>query len=389
MTIIFLPLAALMIIFPVLTTAVGQGGNAGDEEGEFYGGKWPDDVPKPAKVEFYLPFPAGKTYGQMPSPHSAAMNKHAIDFGMPMRSPISASADGWVMKAIESGPDSGGQQNCLALQHADGTVTWYLHLAHKGVVPKLGEFVFAGDIVAYSGSSGTSPPHLHYSQNTQGGALSVPCVFVEGKSASKWVSQNKTFDQRYEKELKTIEKLQVGVVMASKLGFFAMANENKGALSDLKKPDKTDHPRYSKVYAAIQESAGQLDNRMAAFAASIQSALSAGKQTEAAGLAAIGAVELKGTQYEKTATDVQAELAKIEDQKPLTTAAKEAESDHKKLGAILAADMKSGKTQKIYKDYSSYVSKCADQNAAAVIKERMQVLKNRIDEQEAAQKQKK
>ena len=381
----FVILALLaMFLFSVTSIPAAPAGKAGDEEGEIYGVKWPKDVPKPDKVDYYLPFPAGKTYGQMPAAasHTVRMNLHAIDFGMALGTPICATADGWAMKIKEAGPDRGGMQNCLALQHADGKVSWYLHVRHKGVVPKLGEFVYRGDIVAYAGASGTGPFHLHFSINTDGGATSIPMekLFIESKSAQPWVSQNKTFDQRYGKELKIMNKFEVGLVLASKLRFFSRAIETKKLVKDVKKPGKDDHPRYKKLYEKIQAGASGLDAEIAAFIKSVQDAWNSRDYETSAVLTHIGLAELKDAERRKILEPIQAGLEKLEDYKKIQKKAKSVNSARKKLDRIISKDYKCSKPEKlgkIIKDYKKYIKKCKDENKKAVLNARVAVLENR------------
>ncbi len=380
----FVILAMLvMLLFSVTSMPAASRGKAGDEEGEIYGQKWPKDVPKPDKVDYYLPFPAGKTYGQMPAPgHTAQSNRYAIDFGMALGTPICATADGWATKIIESGPDRGGRQNCLALQHADGKISWYLHVRHKGVVPKLGEFVYRGDIVAYAGASGTGPTHLHFSINTDGGMTSIPMekLFIESKSAQPWVSQNKTFDQRYGKELKILNKLEVGLILASKLCFFSRAIETKKLVKDVKKPGNDDHPRYKKLYEKIQAGASELDAEVAAFIKSVQDAWNSKDYEKTAVLTLIGLAELKDAEHKKILEPIQAGLEKLDDYKKIQKKAKSVGSARKKLNKIITKDFKCSKPEKlgkIIKDYNKYIKKCKDENEKTLLNDRVSVLENR------------
>jgi hypothetical protein len=55
----------------------------------------------------------------------------------------------------------GGLGLAVAIQHANGNVTWYAH--NTAVLLSEGEHVNRGQIVAYSGSTGRSTgPHVHF-----------------------------------------------------------------------------------------------------------------------------------------------------------------------------------------------------------------------------------
>ncbi|MHC4661225.1 MAG: M23 family metallopeptidase [Planctomycetota bacterium] len=362
---------SLSLALPAGQRQGGMGGKAGDEEGEFYGGKWPADVPKPAKVDHYLPFPAGKKYGIMPSPHGASSNRYAIDFCLPIGAPVCASADGWVLKAIERYPTSGGGTNSLILKHADGNVTCYLHLANKGVIPKLGEFVFRGDVVATSGASGGGPAHLHYSQNREQMLECLQPVFVEGPSNS--VSQNKTFEQQYEKELKKFDEIEVGVVWAAKFRLWSKALGAKKKVDGLK-PKDSDHPRFKMKYKNMLESANALDAMIAGFVKSAQDAMNEKDYPTALEVVTIGLVELKGTDHEKTFSAIKAELEKLPDYEDLAKALKKLAKARKRLNRAYEKDAKGGRASKRVKDYKSYLKSYKSSNDSPAVRERIDAL---------------
>lgn len=82
----------------------------------------------------------------------------ALDFAVPMGSPIYATADG-VIQAVGVQP---GYGHSVEIRHNYGFGTRYCHLNGKYNV-KVGDFVKKGDVIAYSGNSGLSTgPHLHY-----------------------------------------------------------------------------------------------------------------------------------------------------------------------------------------------------------------------------------
>ncbi|NBC28115.1 MAG: peptidoglycan DD-metalloendopeptidase family protein [Bacteroidetes bacterium] len=84
--------------------------------------------------------------------------------------PVYAAADGVVSlsrsefndRNTEWAPDLGPQWNGVAIFHNDSTVSRYLHFRKHSTVVETDEFVEAGDLLGYVGSSGFSTnPHLH------------------------------------------------------------------------------------------------------------------------------------------------------------------------------------------------------------------------------------
>lgn len=97
-------------------------------------------------------------------------DQYAIDFKMPIGTPIHAAREGVVVKvkmdSALSGPNRKYQNdaNYILIRHLDGTLANYAHLSKNGVVVKAGQEVKAGDLIGYSGNTGfTSGPHLHFS----------------------------------------------------------------------------------------------------------------------------------------------------------------------------------------------------------------------------------
>jgi murein DD-endopeptidase MepM/ murein hydrolase activator NlpD len=82
---------------------------------------------------------------------------HGVDVAMPVGTPLTAPADGVVVKK-GNGP-SGGVT--LILKHEDNRHTVYYHLQKPSHLAK-GATVKRGDLIAYSGNTGASTgPHLH------------------------------------------------------------------------------------------------------------------------------------------------------------------------------------------------------------------------------------
>ncbi len=84
--------------------------------------------------------------------------KHpGLDFGCARNTVVVAADNGVVVRAGWMG----GLGLAIAVQHANGNVTWYAH--NTSVLLSEGEKVQRGQILAYSGSTGRSTgPHVHF-----------------------------------------------------------------------------------------------------------------------------------------------------------------------------------------------------------------------------------
>ena len=88
---------------------------------------------------------------------------NGIDLSSPQGTPIYASRSGTVTIAKYS--STGG--NYVTVNHGDGYSSSYLHMTHY--VVKVGDYVKAGQLLGYVGSTGRSTgPHLHFSISYKG-----------------------------------------------------------------------------------------------------------------------------------------------------------------------------------------------------------------------------
>ena len=97
---------------------------------------------------------------------------YGVDLSAPQGTPIYATRGGRVTYATYD--SSSGYY--VSINHLDGFVSKYLHLTHYIVSP--GQYVAAGQIIGYCGSTGASTgPHLHFSIYYNGSAVN-PAKYI-------------------------------------------------------------------------------------------------------------------------------------------------------------------------------------------------------------------
>lgn len=97
---------------------------------------------------------------------------YGVDLSAPEGTPIYASRGGRVTYATYD--SSSGYY--VSINHLDGFTTKYLHMTHYIVSP--GDYVAAGQIIGYCGSTGASTgPHLHFSVYYNGSAVN-PAKYI-------------------------------------------------------------------------------------------------------------------------------------------------------------------------------------------------------------------
>lgn len=116
-----------------------------------------------------LAFHIGQAPGGPVTTHTAPDSQYAVDIVMPQGAPVVAARDGLVIyteaNQIYGGqsPDMMTKANEVRIQHVDGTIAVYAHLAHGGVYVYPGQRVTAGMQIGLAGSTGySSGPHLHF-----------------------------------------------------------------------------------------------------------------------------------------------------------------------------------------------------------------------------------
>lgn len=124
---------------------------------------------------YRFPWPKGKSFtvsqaaGGPITTHLDGASQNAVDFTMPIGTPVLAARAGTVVN-FEDAFTVGGMDptlvdkaNFVDVLHDDGTIATYAHLQAKSVVVQLGQAVAAGDKLGLSGSTGyTNGPHLHF-----------------------------------------------------------------------------------------------------------------------------------------------------------------------------------------------------------------------------------
>ena len=122
---------------------------------------------------FILPYPAGEAYtvgqGNCVEPgtgsHAQGLRaEFAYDILMPTETTLLATRDGVVLFVEETFSEGDpGDGNTVLIQHADGSVSNYGHLAFEGSSVEVGETVGQGQAIGMSGNTGqSSEPHLHF-----------------------------------------------------------------------------------------------------------------------------------------------------------------------------------------------------------------------------------
>ncbi len=145
--------------------------------------------PANANTKYILPFELGTSHlvwrtTSHFNPGNKGVGLYAIDFEMPIGTPLVAARAGKVVAVQESfkdGNDRDLEENFVMIQHADATVARYIHIKFDGALVRVGQKVKQGQRIALSGNTGqTGGPHLHFDIQTCGPNLppnynTLPC----------------------------------------------------------------------------------------------------------------------------------------------------------------------------------------------------------------------
>lgn len=168
---------------------------------------------RPRPYVYGLPYPVGRTFSVLQGFHGAfshrGSNEYAVDFDCPVATQVLATRPGIVVATNARAEGAGmtsefmeyKRTNFVLVQHDDGTLGEYMHLAPSGVEVRPGQRVERGQRLGLSGNTGfSSTPHLHFQVMTAGSdgasAQSFPFKFavapnrveepVQGRRYTAW-----------------------------------------------------------------------------------------------------------------------------------------------------------------------------------------------------------
>ena len=145
-----------------------------------------------ASWEYQLPFDKSEHYSMVQGFNGGfshyGESRYAVDFAMPVGTPIYAARGGVVIDTEHKFNQGGSSRryaayaNYIVILHKDGTTGEYYHLKQHGVVVARGQHIKEGQLIGYSGNTGfSSLPHLHFAvyQARAGGKYqSLPFKFA-------------------------------------------------------------------------------------------------------------------------------------------------------------------------------------------------------------------
>lgn len=133
---------------------------------------------------YALPFSRGKAYKLSQGFHGTLSHHgteaYALDFNLPVGTPVTAARDGLVVNVEERYSEGRWdislkeKANTVVLAHPDGTLSRYVHLQQNSVVVDPGDWVQSGQLLGRSGNTGyTTGPHLHFDVYSPGPDLKI------------------------------------------------------------------------------------------------------------------------------------------------------------------------------------------------------------------------
>ncbi|GAT74289.1 peptidase M23 [Microbacterium sp. HM58-2] len=120
-------------------------------------------------------------YGPRPAPCSGCSTYHrGVDLANGCGAAIYAAQSGTVDYAWENG----GYGNYVRIQHGGGVATGYAHIKPGGFAVRSGDWVNAGQVIAYAGNTGASAGcHLHFEVYINGAPVN-PSNFMSARGVS-------------------------------------------------------------------------------------------------------------------------------------------------------------------------------------------------------------
>lgn len=160
---------------------------------------------------YQFPYPPGVSHflGQGYRGEFSHQNEYALDFQMPVGTPVCAARKGVVLETKNDGVHGGvdpslkTEANYVRIYHEDGTFADYVHLKHRGVLVHIGDSVNAGDRLGLSGNTGySSEPHLHFavSKPTYFDSETLPVMFLGPEGTTILPREGKTYTAIHRRE---------------------------------------------------------------------------------------------------------------------------------------------------------------------------------------------
>lgn len=123
----------------------------------------------PTDSPYILPYNVSESYSLLqtycgPLSHGRD-NQLAYDFRLPIDAEVLAARAGIVRIVVDTYANDdlvGSHNNHIFIEHEDGTTAMYAHLVQHSAAVLAGASVGAGQLIALSGTSGTSIAHLHF-----------------------------------------------------------------------------------------------------------------------------------------------------------------------------------------------------------------------------------
>jgi murein DD-endopeptidase MepM/ murein hydrolase activator NlpD len=142
---------------------------------------------------YSLPYASGRNYRVLQGYGSrfshTGLEEFAIDFDMPVGTPVHAARGGVIARVEQSNSEGCWEDGCgkfanyIVVFHDDGTTGEYYHLMENGSLVVVGEIVVQGQEIGRSGNTGhTTMPHLHfavYRAAADGNTQSIPARFQD------------------------------------------------------------------------------------------------------------------------------------------------------------------------------------------------------------------
>lgn len=124
-------------------------------------------------------YPVGNHQGYYSAYMGDGRGHKGVDIAAPYGTPIYAAASGTITKAVSSGW-GGGYGKHIVISNDDGNSCKYAHMSYLAEGISEGDYVVAGQLIGYVGSTGdSSGNHLHFEVIASDGAYVNPCDYIE------------------------------------------------------------------------------------------------------------------------------------------------------------------------------------------------------------------